>query len=156
MSYLAYCHLQVIHPLHHLADPGLVHILDKRVVLLPESHGGPLSDNQPQNTWHLGSRCKGGPLTATEEVRSEVLISSAIWAILQVCRFAFSTSAWQGGSIRSGTHLELISLVTLFRVFFSICSRKNTLENTEEEKGRDKGGSDKRQAGDELSQAQDS
>ena len=33
-------HLNVVHPLDHLADPGVVHILDERVVLAPERHVG--------------------------------------------------------------------------------------------------------------------
>lgn len=31
-------HLDVVHPLHHLGVPGVVHLLDEPVVLLPERH----------------------------------------------------------------------------------------------------------------------
>ncbi len=37
-AYLSYGHLDVVHPLGHLGDPGVVHILDEGVVLRPERH----------------------------------------------------------------------------------------------------------------------
>ena len=37
-----YGHLHVVHPLHHLAVPGVVHLPDEGVVLLPERHLGNL------------------------------------------------------------------------------------------------------------------
>ena len=39
-DHLLYGHLDVVHPLDHLADPGVVYILDERVVLAPERHAG--------------------------------------------------------------------------------------------------------------------
>ena len=33
-----YGHLHIVHPLHHLAVPGVVHLPDEGVVLLPERH----------------------------------------------------------------------------------------------------------------------
>ena len=39
-GHLLYGHLDVVHPLDHLADPRVVYILDERVVLAPERHLG--------------------------------------------------------------------------------------------------------------------
>ena len=35
-----YGHLNIVHPLHHLAVSGVVHLPNKGVVLLPERHLG--------------------------------------------------------------------------------------------------------------------
>ena len=39
---LLYRHLHIVHPLDHLAVPGVVHLPDEGVVLLPEGHLGPV------------------------------------------------------------------------------------------------------------------
>ena len=43
---LLYCHLHIVHPLHHLAVPGVVHLPDEGVVLLPERHVEGLSASE--------------------------------------------------------------------------------------------------------------
>ena len=43
---LLYCHLHIVHPLHHLAVPGVVHLPDEGVVLLPERHVEALSASE--------------------------------------------------------------------------------------------------------------
>ena len=41
-----YGHLHIVHPLHHLAVPGVVHLPDEGVVLLPERHVEGLSASE--------------------------------------------------------------------------------------------------------------
>ena len=45
-DHLLYGHLDVVHPLNHLADPSVVYILDERVVLAPERHAGNWNKNK--------------------------------------------------------------------------------------------------------------
>ena len=37
-AHLGYGHLHVVHPLDHLCIPGVIHLPDEGVVLLPERH----------------------------------------------------------------------------------------------------------------------
>ena len=45
-----YGHLHIVHPLHHLAVPGVVHLPDEGVVLLPERHVEALSASEALTT----------------------------------------------------------------------------------------------------------
>ena len=50
-----YGHLHIVHPLHHLAVPGVVHLPDEGVVLLPERHVEGLSASEALTTPHIPS-----------------------------------------------------------------------------------------------------